>query len=340
MKLPKRIPLANIPTKIEMLERLSARLGGPALYIKRDDQTGTELSGNKIRKLEFAIQEAMEQGCDTLVTCGGLQSNHARATAAAAAKLGLGCSLLLAAEEMPVPQGNLLMDRLFGAQIRVVSFDDFVHRRDAIMTAMLTELAAVGKKGYLIPLGASNGIGTFGYYHCLEEIAAQEVALGFQFDRIVMAVGSGATYAGLFYANRVLGRTTAITGVNISADAAYFQTTISGILQESFRYTGEPVACSPEDIEMLDGYVGLGYALNQPEELRFIAELAALEGIVLDPVYTGKAMRGVVEAIKQGRFGKDERILFIHTGGLYGVFPKFGEFEAAGISDPEFRRNL
>jgi D-cysteine desulfhydrase len=331
MKLPARIALANLPTKIEKLERLSTRLGGPDLYIKRDDQTGMELSGNKIRKLEFAIQEALDQGCDTLVTCGGLQSNHARATAAAAARLGLGCCLLLAADEIPAPQGNLLMDRLFGAQIRTVSFEDFAQNREAVMAAMLTELAAAGKKGYLIPLGASNGIGTFGYYRCLEEIAAQEEALGFRFDRIVMAVGSGATYAGLFYANRVLGRTTAITGVNISADAAFFQTTIRRILQESFEYTGEPVACTPADIDMLDGYVGLGYALNQPEELRFIAELAALEGIVLDPVYTGKAMLGLAEEIKKGRFDKQERILFIHTGGLYGAFSKFSEFQAAGI---------
>lgn len=331
MKLPERVTLANVPTKIEKLERLSARLNGPTLYIKRDDQTGTELSGNKIRKLEYAIREALDQGCDTLVTCGGLQSNHARATAAAAAKLGLGCILLLAADA-PVPaQGNLLLDRLMGAEIRTVSYEDFGQRRAEIMEGILKELAADGRKGYTIPLGASNGIGTFGYYSCLQEIAEQEKELGFRFDRIVMAVGSGATYAGLFYANRALERPTAITGINISADASYFQETIHGILQESFNYTGEAVPCSPAEIDIVDGYVGLGYAMNQPEELQFIAELAALEGIVLDPVYTGKAMRGLAEEIKQGRFGKEERILFIHTGGLYGAFPKYGEFEAAGI---------
>lgn len=328
MKLPEKISLANVPTRIDKLERLTEKLGGPALYIKRDDQTGSEVSGNKIRKLEFAIKEALDQGCDTLVTCGGLQSNHARATAAAAARLGLGCILLLAADAAVPAQGNLLMDHLLGAQVRTVSFDDFAQRRTEIMEGILEELAAEGKKGYLIPLGASNGIGTFGYYACMEEIAVQEKALGFQFDRIVMAVGSGATYAGLFYANRVMGRSTVVTGVNISADAAYFRESIFGILQEAFRYTDTPIPCSSQHIDMIDGYVGLGYALTQPEELQFIRDFGALEGIILDPVYTGKAFRGLVAEIQKGTISMDERILFIHTGGLFGAFPKFTEFES------------
>jgi len=331
MRIPERLTLANLPTRIDPLERLSARLGGPRLYIKRDDQTGTELSGTKIRKLEYALKEALDQGCDTLITCGGLQSNHARATAAAAARLGLKCILLLAAESLPEAQGNLLLDRLLGAEVRTVSFEAFAETREALMEGIQEELAAQGRKGYLIPLGASNGIGTFGYWNCLQEIAAQEETLGFRFDRIVLAVGSGATYAGLYYANRVLGRCTAVTGFNISADAGYFQETICRILEESFVYTGSPVAAAPADIDIIDGYVGLGYAQNRPEELRFIAELAALEGVVLDPVYTGKAMRGLAEEIRRGRFGADERILFIHTGGLYGTFPKYGEFHAAGL---------
>lgn len=326
MILPEKISLANLPTRIDKLERLTEKLGGPSLYIKRDDQTGTEISGNKIRKLEFSIKEALDQGCDTLVTCGGLQSNHARATAAAAARMGLGCVLLLASDVSVPAQGNLLMDHLLGAEVRTVSFEDFAQRRSEIMEGILSELVIKGKKGYLIPLGASNGIGTFGYYSCMEEIAEQEKTLGFQFDRIVMAVGSGATYAGLFYANRAMGRDTSITGLNISADGDYFRETIFGILQEAFRYTGEPVVCSAKDIDIIDGYVGLGYALNQPEELQFIKELATQEGIILDPVYTGKAFRGLVEEIKKGSFRSDEKILFIHTGGLFGTFSKFAEF--------------
>lgn len=334
MKLPEKISLANLPTRIEKLERLTKKLGGPQIYIKRDDQTGTEISGNKVRKLEYAIREALDQGCDTLVTCGGMQSNHARATAAAAARLGLGCILLLASDA-PVPhQGNLLMDRLLGAEVRTVSFESFAEKRDEIMAGILDELAAKGRKGYPIPLGASNGIGTFGYYGCMEEIAQQEKALGFQFDRVVLAVGSGGTYAGLYYANRALGRSTVITGFNISADADYFRQTISAILQESFVYTGEVVAVEPEAIDIVDGYVGRGYALSQPEELRFIAELAALEGIILDPVYTGKAFRGLVKEIEGGRFSHNERILFIHTGGLYGAFSKSAEFEE--VFSPSF----
>lgn len=328
MKLPEKIPLANLPTKIDKLERISQQLGGPDIYLKRDDQTGTEVSGNKIRKLEFSIKEALDQGCDTLITCGGPQSNHCRATAAAAARLGLGCILLLREDEA-IPQGNLMMDRLLGAEVRMVSADDFESRHEAIMAAMLDELATQGHKGYLIPMGASNGIGSFGYVACLHEIAEQEKQLGFQFDRIVLAVGSGGTFAGLYYANRLLGRSTVVTGINIAGDAAYFQNTIHGILKESFAYTREPIECQLSDYEIIDGYVGRGYALNQPEELHFIAELAALEGVILDPVYTGKAFRGLVEEIKKGRFAKDEHILFIHTGGLYGAFPKNEEFGQA-----------
>lgn len=327
MKIPEKISLANVPTKIEKLERLSVMLDGPALYIKRDDQTGSEFSGNKIRKLEYSIKEAIDQGCDTLVTCGGLQSNHARATAAAAAKLGMGCILLLGADISVPAQGNLLMDYLLGAEVRIVSSTDFAEKRGAIMDTILDELAAQGKKGYLIPLGASNGIGTFGYFDCMEEIALQEKYLGFRFDRIVMAVGSGATYAGLFYANKMMGRSTAITGFNISGNASYFKEITHGIMQESFHYTGVPFECLPEDMDIIDGYVGLGYAVSQSEELKFIKELAALEGVILDPVYTGKAFRGLTEEIKKGRFGREERILFIHTGGLYGAFSKNMEFE-------------
>jgi D-cysteine desulfhydrase len=325
MKLPDRIPLANLPTRIEKLERISKQLGGPDIYIKRDDQTGSEVSGNKIRKLEYSIREAIDQGCDTLITCGGPQSNHCRATAAAAARLGLGCILLLGMDDS-IPQGNLLLDRLLGAEVRMVSAEDFGLHRDEIMAAMLVELAAKGKKGYLIPLGASNGIGSYGYFSCMHEIVEQERQLGFQFDRIVLAVGSGGTFAGAYYANRLLKRSTVISGINVAGDAPYFQKAIQEILKESFAYTGEPIDCQPSDFDIIDGYVGRGYALNQPEELRFITELAALEGLILDPVYTGKAFRGMTQEIRKGRFGTDERILFIHTGGLYGAFPKNAEF--------------
>jgi D-cysteine desulfhydrase len=328
MRLPERISLANLPTRIEKLQRISKQLGGPEIYIKRDDQTGTEVSGNKIRKLEFSIKEALDQGCDTLITCGGPQSNHCRATAAAAARLGLGCLLLLRKDDS-LPQGNLMMDRLLGAEVRMVSAEDFELRRDELMTHMQDELTAKAKKGYLIPLGASNGIGSFGYFACLQEIAEQEKQLGFQFDRIVLAVGSGGTFAGAYYANEIMNRSTAITGINICDDAAYFQSAIQGILKESFAYTGKPIDCQPADYEIIDGYVGRGYALNQPEELRFIAELAALEGVILDPVYTGKAFRGMVQEIRKGCWDKDKRVLFIHTGGLYGGFPKNEEFGKA-----------
>lgn len=326
MKKPNKLKLANLPTPIEYLSRLSSELDGPVIYIKRDDQTGTELSGNKIRKLEYAIQEAIEQGCDTLITCGGIQTNHGRSTAAAAAKLGLRCELVLGADPLPVPQGNYLLNTLFGAKIHAMTPEAFAVDRMTKMEEIQKDLVLEGRKGYMIPLGASNGIGTFGYYDCMLEIAAQEEKLGFEFDHIVMAVGSGATYAGLFYCNKVLNRKTQITGIPISSDGATFKKTVDAILQECFTYTESPIDYSEEDIKMIDGYVGLGYALSQPEELQFISKLAAQEGVVLDPVYTGKAMAGLVNEIKTGRYKKGERILFIHTGGLYGAFSKYLEF--------------
>lgn len=327
IKIPERISLANLPTPIEKLNRLSNVLGGPEIFIKRDDQTGTELSGNKVRKLEYSLKEALDEGCDYLITCGGIQSNHCRATAAAAVKLGMKSCLVLRGEDTDQPEGNLLIDRLLGADIVFITAEEYINKRAEIMEGIKKELSKKGFKPYIIPEGASNGIGGFGYYTAMEEIIEQERNLGISFDCIVLAVGSGGTYSGLWLANKLHNHSADIYGINVGGDTEYFKARIPEILKDSMKYMGINMPVPTEEINIIDGYVGRGYALSRPEELRFIRDLSRLEGIILDPVYTGKAMYGLTEEIKKGTFNKYKNILFIHTGGLFGLFPKGNLFE-------------
>ncbi|MDR7857036.1 D-cysteine desulfhydrase family protein [Tissierella sp.] len=317
MNLPKSINFANLPTKIEKLERLSQELGSQ-IYIKRDDQTGSEISGNKVRKLEFAVQEALDNGCDYLITCGGIQSNHARATAAVAAKLGIGSYLVLRGKKEADLEGNYFLDRILGARIKLITTEEYKNYRMDVMEEIKNELAKEGHKAYILPEGASNGIGSLGYCKAMEEILMQENELGIKFDAIVTAVGSGGTYAGLYYMNQIKNNNAIIYGVNVCNDAEHFRNIIGKLIKEISKYTRKEIPVNKEEIDILDGYVGKGYALSRAEEIEFIHKLAKLEGIILDPVYTGKAMYGLVEEIKKGRFNKHKNILFIHTGGIYG----------------------
>ncbi len=322
IEIPSRIEIANLPTKIEKLERLSNKLGGPNIYIKRDDQTGSEISGNKVRKLEFAVKEALDKGCDLLITCGGIQSNHARATAAVAAKLGMSSCLVLRSSGEEEIEGNYFLDKVLGAKIKFITPEEYREKRMEIMEEVKAELSAQGHKPYIIPEGASNGIGTFGYFEAMKEIDLQEKESGIKFDAIVVAVGSGGTYGGLFLANKIMGYDKNIYGVNVCDDEEYFKKQIEKVIKESICYINESITFTKEEINIIDGYVGKGYALSRLEEIEFIHELAKLEGIILDPVYTGKAMYGLVNEIKKGNMEKHRNILFIHTGGLYGLFPK------------------
>jgi len=317
MKMPERIRLANLPTKIEKLERLSQELG-KNIWIKRDDQTGMEVSGNKVRKLEFAAKEALDRGCNHLITCGGIQSNHARATAAVAAKLGMGCTLVLRGEDKEDREGNLFLETLMGAQVVFVTPEEFENSLDEVMEGLKAQLALDGKKGYILPVGASNGIGSFGYLNAYNEIAAQEKELGLKFDAIVATVGSGGTFAGLYAGNIMDGGMRDVIGFNISSTAEYFRERVAELLNEMKNYREINFDVREEDILIIDGYPGLGYALSRDEELQFIKWLARLEGLVLDPVYTGKAMYGLVQEIKAGNLDKYGNILFIHTGGIFG----------------------
>lgn len=325
--IPERILLANLPTKIEKLERISAQLQGPSIYIKRDDQTGTEFAGNKIRKLEYCIHEAIDQGCDTLITCGGIQSNHCRATAAAAAKLGLKAIVVLRGDNPDIYEGNVLLDHLLGAEVRWISSEDYRDHRMDIMNTIANEVSAKGQQAYVIPEGASSGIGAFGYFSALQEIVQQEQELGISFDAIVVAVGSGGTHGGLLLAQQLLPTSHRIIGINVCDNEDYFKKAITKVMQESAHYINQPVTIPTEAIKIIDGYVGKGYAQSQPQELQCIKDLASLEGVILDPVYTGKAFYGLLEEIRKGTFKDLQNILFIHTGGLYGLFPHSASFE-------------
>lgn len=324
----KKLNLANLPTKIEKMPSTSTRLGR-AIYLKRDDQTGTELAGNKIRKLEYSIYEAVEQGADTLITCGGIQSNHCRATAAAGVKLGLRTILYLRSAQRQAVEGNYFLDELLGAEVRFISPEDYSQRRQEIMEKAARELVKQGRKAYLIPEGASNAIGSLGYYEAFQEILSQEKEMGLHFDTVVCALGSGGTYGGLHFANLLGNHGKKIIGIPVAADSQYFKGRIVEIWEEFSRLVGSREELKEEDMLLLDGYVGRGYALNTPEEMDFLLEISRSEGVIFDSVYTGKAFRGLVDGIEQDHelFKDSKNILFIHTGGLFGLFSKKFEFD-------------
>ena len=311
-----RLNLANLPTRIE---KMKFTHNGVNVYIKRDDQTGFELSGNKVRKLEYSFAEAKELGCDTVITCGGIQSNHARATAIAAVKLGFEVHLVLKENETP-SQGNFFLDEMIGAKIHLISVDDYKNRHQ-IMNDMKRDFDGNGKSTYLIPEGASNGVGNLGYENAFHEIQADEKELGIQFDYIVSAFGSGSTYAGLLMGIKKSGRDTKNIGYNIYNPNVDSYEMVTRLLDESKPYTTLPTI-EPADIDIRTDYVGKGYALSRDEEIEFILDTARNEGILLDSVYTGKALYGLVSEIKQGKYKENSSILFIHTGGVFGNFSK------------------
>ncbi|MCL2133067.1 MAG: nicotinate (nicotinamide) nucleotide adenylyltransferase [Bacteroidales bacterium] len=326
LQIPPQLHLANYPTRIDKLHSLSKELG-KNIYIKRDDQTGSEVSGNKIRKLEFVFKDVLDKGCDTVITCGGIQSNHARATTATAVQLGLSTVLVLkVTENQPAVDGNYFINKLLGAAFHFISEEDYRQNRNSIMEELKNKLAQQGRKAYIIPEGASNGLGCFGYYKCFYEILEQEKQLGINFDAIVTAIGSGGTYGGLFMANKTTNSDKRIIGFNVADTAPEFQQRIYGELQEMLQISNASVLFTPEEIDIIDGYVGTGYAQSRQEELQFIAKIARANGTILDPVYTGKAMYGLYQEIKKGGFSQAKNILFMHTGGLMGLFPKREQF--------------
>ncbi|MEZ4398463.1 MAG: D-cysteine desulfhydrase family protein [Kofleriaceae bacterium] len=323
---PRRVTLARAGTPLEPLARTSAALG-VELLIKRDDLTGAELSGNKVRKLEFLVAEAEDQGADTLITCGGEQSNHCRATAMAAARRGLSSRLLLRTDDParpPATAGNILLDRLAGAGIRWISRPDWA-RRAELMADEADRVRAAGGRPYVIPEGGSNAMGSWGYVAAAAELVDDLAALPPRDTTVIYACGSGGTGAGLVLGAKLHGLAARVAGVNVCDDRGYFVDAIGRICADMTSRWGLPVAIAADDIDIVDGHVGRGYAKSRPEELATIHALCRAEGVVLDPVYSGKAFHGVVTELARDRERFGQRIVFVHTGGIFGLFPAAAE---------------
>jgi len=311
-----RVSIAHLPTPLEPLPRLTARLGGPKLWIKRDDQTGLATGGNKARKLEFLVAEALARGADTLITAGAAQSNHARQTAAAAARFGLGRVLVLRGGEPPQVQGNLLLDRLLGAEARWAGDLPLPEA----MAQVTEELRAAGRRPYAIPYGGSNPVGASGYVAAIEELLAQCAERDMHFDHVVLASSSGGTQAGLMVGGRALGYKGRILGISVDPRAEALTHTLAGLATATADYLGLRLAFAPEDFAVNDDYLGGGYGVVGDLEREAIRTMACTEGVLLDPVYTGRAFGGLLDLIRRGVFGPDERVLFWHTGGTAGLF--------------------
>jgi D-cysteine desulfhydrase len=322
MTSPRRLSLVHGPTPLVKRASLDAWLGVD-LWIKRDDATGGAEAGNKIRKLEWLLADALAQGADSVITCGGLQSNHARATALTCAALGLGCVLVLRVAHpshgaLPL-SGNLVLDRLAGAEIRLVSPQEYA-QRSAVMESLAIELRDRGKHPYVIPEGASNGLGALGYVECMREVRKQlDLHLAgtpAPFDVICHACGSGGTAAGIALGAARFGVAPAVRAVAVCDDAAYFDRVIGGIVREARswdRSLGDPVPWIVDEHAR-----GPAYAVMTAEQRATLVR-AARAGVVLDPVYTGKAMHGLAAAVERGDVARGARVLFVHTGGLPGL---------------------
>ena len=325
---PTRMQLANLPTPLTKLERYPGLPAGVEVWIKRDELTGLEVSGNKIRKLEFSLAEAKEQGCDTIITCGGLQSNHCRATAILATRLGFKAHLILRGEDPEEAQGNLLLDQLAGAEISYLPASEWRSHED-LARQLQADYAAAGHSAFFIPVGASDEIGLWGYIAACEELQQDFKRLELQPDYIVCATGSGGTQGGLLVGSKLLDLPGEVVAFNVSDDAGYFERKIrEDVSLWSQRYkTGFDV--DSLTIKTIEGYLGPGYGHAGPEIFSTITALASSEGLFLDPVYTGKAFHGMVTELNKGASGQlaeARQVVFIHTGGLFGVFPQNQQF--------------
>ncbi|MBZ5496508.1 MAG: D-cysteine desulfhydrase family protein [Acidobacteriia bacterium] len=304
-----RVSLTPLPTPVESLARLGQALGGPRLFIKRDDLTGLAGGGNKTRKLEFLVADAQLKKADTLITLGAVQSNHCRQTAAAAARTGLRCILVLRGHAPAQPVGNLLLDRLLGAEIRW-SGD---RTREEVMDEVVAAERAAGRNPYPIPLGGSNPLGAAAYAAAMNEILTQTTE---HFDRIVFASSSGGTHAGLAVGAVMAGFRGQVLGISVDEDLASLQRLVAEIANGVYRLLGEPGTIQPRNIFANADCLGAGYGILGAPEREAIDLFARYEGIIVDPVYTGRAAAGMIDLIRRGVIGKDETVLFWHTGGV------------------------
>ncbi len=316
---PPRMALARVPTPLEPLPGW-APADGPALWVKRDDLSGFGLSGNKVRKLEFTLAQAVADGADTIVTCGGLQSNHARATALACAQLGLACELILRGEPDGTPDGNLFIDHLCGARVHALPPAQYRDGFDAFRDACLQRLRNAGRKPWFIPTGASDGIGVWGYVRAAEELLADCAAAGFRPDAIVHATGSGGTQAGLLAGLALLDEAIPVWGMAVCDDRAWFERKIAADLADWQQRYRMPVLPAASAIRVIDRHIGPGYGRSTPAQCDTLRQ-AARRGLLLDPTYAGKAFHGLLQEIAPGGCLAGLRhIVFIHTGGFFGAF--------------------
>lgn len=329
-----RARLIQLPTPFEPMPRLEQVLGAPHLFVKRDDCTGLALGGNKTRKLQYVVGAALKEGVDTLITTGGIQSNHARQTAAFAARLGLRCELVLQ-HVLPDPSqdylrsGNVLLDELLGATVHIPPVkpgdaSDTVKKNlsgEADLEAAAEAARRAGYRPCIVPLGASTGVGALGYAECAQEIAQQSAALGVEIDWVVLGSGSAGTQAGLVAGFKALGVRTRVLGVAVSGDTQDVRAgLVRSIAAETARLLGWNGKITAEDVHLNGDYVGAGYGYFGEDVVEALCTAARTEALLTDPVYTGKAMLGLCDLSRKGFFKKTENVVFLHTGGIPGLF--------------------
>lgn len=324
-----RVHLAHLPTPLEPMEALARRIGAaPRLFVKRDDCTGLALGGNKTRKLEYTLGDALERGADVLVTCGGLQSNHVRQTAAAAAKFGLECHAVVSnpltgsdygVSDVYGETGNLLLDDVLGCRLHLVTDGDSA--TDDRIAELVADLQAEGRTPHVVPLGASDGVGAMGYAGCALELLEQCAADGIDPSHIVLGTGSAGTQAGLLAGLRAAGSAIEVLGIAISETAEAKRVRVRTVLgQMEAHWPGDAPVIRDEDIVVRDGFVGDGYALPSAAGIAAIRLAAETEGLLLDPVYTGKAMAGLLALVTDGPLATGRDVVFLHTGGSPALF--------------------
>lgn len=321
MNMLPRLEYTDFVTPIEKLENLSEELNGPKIYMKRDDLLGLTLGGNKTRKLEFTMADAKKNNADTIITCGAVQSNHCRLTLSAAIKENMKCVLVL--EERipdsykPKASGNNFLYNLMGADLRIVKKGTNMLEE---MEKVSDELKAQGKNPYVIPGGGSNEIGTCGYINCANEIIEQVKTAELDIDYVVVASGSGGTHGGLLAGFRIAGISTPVLGMNVARDKQEQEDLIEELTKKTLKYLEVDKDISSDDVICFDDYLGPGYSLATDEMIEAVQLLARHEGILLDPVYTGKAMAGLIDLVRKNYFNTNDNVLFIHTGGSPALF--------------------
>ena len=317
-----RVSLAHLPTPLEFLPRLTKHLGGPNVYVKRDDCTGLGTGGNKTRKLEFLMADAIKKKADVIITQGAVQSNHARQTAAAAAKIGMKCELVFEkrvadATTAYKESGNVFLDKLFGANIHEVANGSDMTKEMKDLSGQLREK---GSNPYIIPGGGSNPIGALGYVDCVIELIAQSKSKDITFDSVIMATGSAGTQAGLVVGSKITKCNIPVLGIGVNAPKEAQEEKVFKLASDLSDFMGLPNLVSRDDVVANCDYVGDGYGIPTPEMNEALLQLARLEGLLFDPVYSGKGLAGMIDLIEKGYFENQKNIVFIHTGGAAGLF--------------------